>query len=647
MRSGGCAFACFHTPVSILRPCPGRAVAVPGGPPSCSSTGVHVRQPPRLRRALRFVWPHRGTWLGILALTLVVAALGAVEPLLLKAIFDRLEGRAPLGEALKVVGAIVLVGVGKELLSALANCLTWRTRLRIHHHLLDSAVGKLHRLPLDLHRADGVGAVMMRLDRGIQGFLTALSAMVFHLVPSLLYLVLAVVLMAQLDARLTLVVVAFTPLPALVAVMAAPVQVRREAHLFERWARIYSRFNEVLSGLVTVRSFAMEDVEKERFLDQVRGANDLVSRGVGFDSRVGAVQASFGTLARAAALGVGAYLVLGGTSSGMTVGTVVAFVGYVSGLFGPIQNLTTAFRTWRTASVSVDAIVSILDTQEHIGDCPGAVDPGPLGGDIRFEGVSFGYRADQRVLEGVNLWVPAGETVALVGPSGSGKSTLTALLQRFYDPCEGVVRIDGHDLRTLRQEALRRQIGVVLQDPLLFNDTVRNNIAYGQPCADASAIEAVARVAHAHAFIERLPQGYDTVVGERGAALSVGERQRIAIARALLKDPPIVILDEATSALDTETEALVQDALQTLLAGRTALIIAHRLATVVRADRIVVLAEGTIVEEGTHASLMGAGGHYARLVHRQVRGLAWQGAPPWVGPPPSTTEGHVLTEGSG
>jgi ATP-binding cassette, subfamily B, bacterial len=191
------------------------------------------------------------------------------------------------------------------------------------------------------------------------------------------------------------------------------------------------------------------------------------------------------------------------------------------------------------------------------------------------------------------------------------------------------------------------QIGVVLQDPLLFNDTVRNNIAYGQPGADASAIEAVARAAHAHAFIERLPQGYDTVVGERGAALSVGERQRIAIARALLKDPPIVILDEATSALDTETEALVQDALQVLLEGRTALVIAHRLATVVRADRIVVLSQGTIVEEGTHASLMGAGGHYARLVHRQVRGLAWQGAPSWVGPPASATAGHVVTEGGG
>jgi ATP-binding cassette, subfamily B, bacterial len=588
-----------------------------------------------MHRALRFVSPHRGAAAVILVLTLTAAAMGAVEPLLLKAVFDRMEGRAPIGDALLVVGAIVLVGMGRELLSALANFLTWRTRLRIHNHLLESAVTRLHRVPLDLQQADGVGAVIMRLDRGIQGFLTAISAMAFHLVPSLLYLVMAIALMARLDPWLTLVVVAFTPLPALVAVLAAPAQVRREASLFDRWARIYGRFNEVLSGIVTVRSFAMEDVEKQRFLEQVCDANALVSRGVGFDSRVGALQASFGTLARAAALGVGAYLVLGGASSGMTVGTVVAFAGYVAGLFGPIQSLTTAFRTWRTASVSVDAIVSILDTPEHIGDRPGAIDPGPVRGEITFEGVSFAYQPNQPVLRGVDLHVRAGETVALVGPSGSGKTTLTALLQRFHDPVSGCVRIDGHDLRALRQDALRRQFGVVLQDPVLFNDTVRNNIAYGQPGSDDFAIEAVARAAHAHGFIERLPHGYDTVVGERGAILSVGERQRIAIARALLKDPPVVILDEATSALDAETESLVQDALAVLLEGRTAIIIAHRLSTVVRADRIVVLSGGRVLEEGAHADLMQAGGHYARLVQRQIgglvppahRGWSWPGLP--------------------
>lgn len=225
------------------------------------------------------------------------------------------------------------------------------------------------------------------------------------------------------------------------------------------------------------------------------------------------------------------------------------------------------------------------------------------------------------MLQGVSLTVRAGETLALVGPSGSGKSTITALIQRFYDPQSGAVRLDGRDVRELKQSAIRRDIAVVLQDPVLFNDTIANNIAYGRPDATREQIEEAARAAHAHDFIMRMPEGYDTVVGERGGRLSVGERQRISIARALIKDPPIVILDEATSALDAETEATIQAALERLLVGRTALVIAHRLSTVVHADRIVVLRNGVIIEEGPHRDLVAHRGYYATLVHEQTRGL--------------------------
>jgi ATP-binding cassette subfamily B protein/subfamily B ATP-binding cassette protein MsbA len=239
-------------------------------------------------------------------------------------------------------------------------------------------------------------------------------------------------------------------------------------------------------------------------------------------------------------------------------------------------------------------------------------------GAVVLEDVSFGYEAGQPILHGVSLAARAGETVAIVGPTGVGKSTLMSLLPRFYDPWEGRVLIDGQDLRDLQLQSLRSQIALVLQEPFLFPVSLAENIAYGRPDAGRDAIEAAARAANAHAFIERLPQGYDTVLGERGATLSGGERQRIAIARALLKDAPILILDEPTSALDAETEALLLDALERLMEGRTTFIIAHRLSTIRQADRIVVLHEGGIVEEGSHDTLLAQGGVYARLYHRQI-----------------------------
>ncbi len=575
-------------------------------------------------RPLKSVFRYAKRYKVALALTIVsmlaLVGIQLVAPWLIRTMVATVTDPAASPDALRIVARLALLALGVYILRAVMQFVrSYAAHVAGWHVVADirrDVYRHLQRLSLRFYEDKQTGQLMSRTVNDTD----LLEQLVAHAIPDVLVNVLMLAGVTAVLVRLSwqLALLSMIPIPFILLAMQGfaryvrPAFRQRQVELGE----LNAALNDNLSGIREIQAFTREDAEANRIWSRIVRYRDSLLRAL----RLMAV--FHPSVEFASAMGTIVLIYFGGRlvlDRTLPIADLVAYFLYLELLYQPVRALSNVWESIQQSLAGAERIAELLDQAPDVAERPTAVEfPGRAKGAVRFQDVSFRYSVGNMVLENINLDIAPGSLVALVGPTGVGKTTLAMLIPRFYDVCAGTITLDGHDLRDLTLDSLRRQISIVLQEVFLFHGTVRENILFGRPDATEEQMIESARVANAHDFITELPQGYDTVIGERGVKLSGGQRQRLAIARAVLKDAPILILDEATSSVDTETELLIQQALERLMEGRTTIVIAHRLSTVRRADKIVVLQNGKIVEQGTHDELIAQGGLYRYLNRVQV-----------------------------
>lgn len=626
-----------------------------------------------LLRVLNYAKPYWWHISGMLVTILISAALTLVSPLIFRQMIDTVLPSKNLNQLTILAVALLFVPILNGGIGVIQRRLNSTVGEGVIYDLRSSLFGRLQRMSLRFFTNTKTGELMSRLNNDVVGAQNAISNTIVNIVTNLVEAAAILAVMLTLQWKLTLLSVFVLPFFIFAAQRLGVVlrDIAREA--MDLNAQMNAHMNETLNigGALLVKLFGRSKEEEARFRQRAAGVRDIGIRRAVIGSTFFVILGLVSAVGTALVYGLGGYYVIQGT---FTIGTIVAFGSYLGSLYGALQGLAGAPVEFSTSMVSFERVFELIDLPQDITEKENAIELQNVKGELEFDNVTFNYKVDDSILlsevkrygsmdnvkavmsladkdgrpsavngqgrsaasdsaeadstsqareialEGISFKASAGSLVALVGPSGAGKTTITYLIPRLYDPTSGIIRMDGHNLRDVTLDSLSSAIGMVTQETYLFHDTIRTNLTYAKMDATQEEIESAARAANIHNFIMDLPDGYDTIVGERGYRLSGGEKQRIALARVILKDPKILVLDEATSSLDSESESLIQDALKRVMAGRTNIVIAHRLSTILAADLTLVMDRGRIVERGTHDELIAMGGLYAQLYETQFRG---------------------------